>query len=260
MQLKRPIMVIISSRVDETQALSGLKELASVVGVKDDSLSVSDSLFLKRTDLPLGDWSAEVEEVAKFLNSKLGKEEVHLALNVPAAFALALGIKISSSQVPPMCIYHFQTGTYHKVIDLTDDSRKLKNIKSDIHRIEAKFHKTGAEELAIILQFASHSSEGSVKKFLETMNLVADLLEIRHTSSGNVPLGDWSVEVSEIYSVIQKLRQDNYYRRFHLFLAVPVSIAFALGLALGTYVPLTIYQYNASAGDSKELYCPVFML
>lgn len=260
MRTKLPVVVTISSRVDESQVVSALEELATIVGFEKGSINRTDSLFFKRTELPLGDWSSELDEVAEFLIPKLEKKEVHLALNVPAAFALALGIRISSSQVPPMCIYHFQTGTYYKVIDLTDNSRKLKTIRSEAKRTEAKFHNTGADELAIICQFASHSLEGSVRKFLESRNITTDLLEIRHANLGNITLDDWSVEVSEVYSAIQKIREESYYKRLHLFLAAPVSLAFALGLALGRYVPSTVYQYNPLTSDTSELYVPIFKL
>jgi len=260
LRTKLPVVVTISSRVDESQAVSALEELAAIVGFEKGAINGTDSLFFKRTELPLGDWSLEIDEVAEFLMPKLEKKEVHLALNVPTAFALALGIRISSSQIPPMCIYHFQTGTYYKVIDLTDNSRKIKAIRNEAKRTEAKFLKTGEDEVAIVCQFASHTLEGSVRKFLESRNITTDLLEIRHASSGNIALGDWSVEVSEVYSAIQKLREEGYYKRLHLFLAVPVSFAFALGLALGRYVPLTVYQYNPLASDTNELYIPIFKL
>ncbi|ODN29995.1 SAVED domain-containing protein [Fervidobacterium thailandense] len=250
-----PVLIAISSRLDEKQLLETYTDLKTKIS-ENYQVSSEEVLYIRKSDLT-DDWESELEKVSEILGKAFlnAKTVAHVALMVPAAFAFGLGVTLSRSQLPPMVIYHFQSNEYIPVIDLTDNPRKIKDISQPFEQTNVSFTKgQDTNHCAVLVQLASHSLKGSVLKYLETVGLNPSVLEISHKNAGNLQTWDWSKEVAEIYKAVQEVRKDSYIERFHIFLSSPVSIAFAFGLALGKYDKLTIYQY---VPNSPNIYTAV---
>lgn len=250
---QKPILIAISSRLSENQIQESYEELKKATGTETNEKLI----YFKNKDLTT-EWYEELIATKNFITENTSINKIpHIALLVPASFALSLGIILSQSQIPEMAIYHFQANTYSKVIDLTDNSRKIKEIKKQCKKIDYEKIDQNSENLAIIIQFASHSARASVIKYLEANDIKTNILEITHKNAGNIQISDWSEEVSEIYSVIQNYTKEHFTEKFHIFLSAPIPIAFALGLALGSYIHTKVYQYTPSE-HAFSTYIPIF--
>uniref|UniRef100_A0A7C4RXD0 SAVED domain-containing protein n=1 Tax=Fervidobacterium pennivorans TaxID=93466 RepID=A0A7C4RXD0_FERPE len=252
-----PVFVAISSKFSEKDVISSYEGFLKIVSEKYEVLP-ERVIYFKNEDLS-ENWEDELEKVTDFLNEQISKGGIlHLSLMVPATFALALGMNLSRSQIPPMVVYHYQAGRYFPVVDLIDNPRKVKDISKSMENILLDFeNEATSKECAILIQFASHSMKSSVAEFLKKNNTSCSMLEITDKSVGNLEIGDWSKEVSEVYKAIQDIRRENYIERFHFFMSAPISFAFVLGLSLGRYVPATIYQFIPS---SQEIYKDVIKI
>jgi hypothetical protein len=71
---------------------------------------------------------------------------------------------------------------------------------------------------------------------------------------GSLPLSlDWTEVVSEIYEAFNRI-YDRGYKKFHLVMSVPNTIAFALGMAVGNYWDVVVWSYFKTLKDYKPVY------
>ncbi len=178
---------------------------------------------------------------------------LHIALKTPITFSFGAGIVIGTGKLP-VALYHFENGKYHRVIDLTEDSRQIKRRRRELRHIEI-VSETGKEtDTAVIaLQVASHETRKKGEELAEKFN--GDFFYIHAPElKGGVPLSEnWTEIVAELYEEMNRV-YDRGYRKFHLIMSVPNPIAFALGMAVGNYWDIEVWSYFKELKD----YRPVF--
>lgn len=62
--------------------------------------------------------------------------------------------------------------------------------------------------------------------------------------------------VQEVYQVFLTLQKDPRVQHIHLFHSIPVPLALGLGMALGHFVPVTIYNWEVA----DEAYYPALQM
>ena len=192
------------------------------------------------------------EKIKNLLSLKgIIKDQHKVILNISAGIstlALYFGVVLGNRQAT--IIYHFQDGAYHKVIDLSENSRKIKQKKSEFKEISvdkdmecaesiSKSSGSSCDPLLIIIYLASHNPIDQGLKYKEQIKAKGHLIIKSKDNQGNLPIGDWSNIVSEIYTAID----DNKQSENHLIFSAPVPIILALGMALGYFLPIRVHHY-----------------
>ncbi len=185
-------------------------------------------------------WEKTIEEFfirLKEIESALGGREIlHIAINGPATLAFAVGSLFGSQK--PFVFYHKQGAGYAPIE--VKNVRALKERVKDYKLIDWKLD-LNSDELAIAFALAHHELEASVKEFMKEKN--PSLLVIRHKKEGNIPVEDMLETAKECASVIQDVRMEREFKAFHIFLSIPVAVAFMVGVAFGYYSGGYIYQH-----------------
>ncbi|WP_299228622.1 SAVED domain-containing protein [Sulfurihydrogenibium sp.] len=179
------------------------------------------------------------EKVSKLLTLEgVIKDHNKVILNISAGIstlALYFGVILGNRQAS--IIYHYQK-EYHKVIDLTDNPRKIKEKKSEFEKISV--NKNIQDPLMIIIYLASHNPIEKGLELKEKLGAKGELIIQSKEHQGNLEIGDWSDIVSEIYTAID----DNKQKENYMVFSAPVAIMLALGMALGYFLPIKVFHYN----------------
>ena len=178
---------------------------------------------------------------------------LHLALKTPITFSFGAGIVIGTGKLP-IAVYHFENGKYHRVIDLTEDSRQIKRRRRELRHIEIISETEKETDTAVVaLQVASHETRRKGEELAEHFN--GDFFYIHAPElKGGVPLSEnWTEIVAELYEAMNRV-YDRGYRKFHLIMSVPNPIAFALGMAVGNYWDIEVWSYFKELKDYKPVF------
>jgi len=275
----------IEKKIKQKKPFFSLKGLKQIFNINLEDLFISYDNWLS----PLkesqifedNEWIHQVknfEEKLKNLYSKISKKSriLHLGFSIPASLAMALGIKLGAKK--PVVLYHYQADEYMPVIDLSDKNklRKIKyirkNIKQHLKNVEVEYTSDfkNTKNVAVSIWLASHSPYGDVKNYLKANNKNWDMIKIESKDfQGDIPLpGDfeyadkdyWTRYISEIYSVLNVIKNKHQIQNYHFFLSVPLPIAFALGMAIGHFWDGYIYNFSQISSNLKEKYYPVFYM
>ncbi|GEM_PF-6915612 len=242
--------------------------LPNILGVKLSDTTLYLSSFIEND---LDKWDTllgEFVEKVKIIYSLPYHINLHL-LGTLSAFAFGMGVILGAKR--SFAIYHFQDSKFIKLFDFIGNSaRSLKsktkplNILNDgqtleFKYIECKIEKVeGSSEVAVIIHFASHNpgkdSEEFVEDFLKSSSAKISLKE----RLGNIPIDNieiWICIVSELYSLIDMLPDilNKRLSKFHFIFSVPVPVAFGLGMALGDYKNIAVYNFD-KISDEKGSY------
>ncbi|TCK06214.1 SAVED domain-containing protein [Phorcysia thermohydrogeniphila] len=191
------------------------------------------------------------EKVLK-LKEFLPDLSLHVALKAPITFSLGAGAVIGTGKVP-VAVYHFENGSYHRVIDLRKDSRRIKRRKRKLSFIEVEEEVRGSDTAVIALQVASHETRSKGEELSQKFN--ADFFYVNAPElKGSLPLDlDWAEVVAEIYEAFNRIYAKGH-KKFHLVMSVPNPIAFALGMAVGNYWDVTVWSYFKPLKDYRPVY------
>jgi hypothetical protein len=244
-----------------------LKKISEVANVKLDALL--ETFDLEREDLylllpevlPPGNWKGHVhsfnEKIKKLkrIFSSCGKTPIlHVGLDCPSSLAIGLGAVIGES---PLVVYHYIRGreSYIPVVNLYENSRKIKERKQEFKLIShtAKLaQQNDYSDVFIAVQLASHEIRGKAENRANSTGSAFYYIESKQ--KGNIDLQKTANElVSEIYSCINQIYENYHSAQFHLIMSVPVVIAFSLGIAVGTYWNINVYNYFANKGDYSKI-------
>ncbi len=178
---------------------------------------------------------------------------LHVALKTPITFSFGAGIVVGTGKLP-IALYHFESGKYYRVIDLTEDSRQIKRRRRELRYVEI-VSETGKEtDTAVLaLQVASHETRRKGEELAERFN--GDFFYIHAPElKGGVPLSEnWTEIVAELYEAMNRV-YDRGYRKFYLIMSVPNPIAFALGMAVGNYWDIEVWSYFKELKDYKPVF------
>ena len=151
-----------------------------------------------------------------------------------------------------------------KALELVEEGRGREGFKllkeiiteTEYLHIRVTFPPRLTQDTAIVLDMASHSPIGEATAYLSKMIPDAQIVDVSNTYGGNLKEKDWAGVVQELYSVFNRILSRSEASRLHLFHAMPVAMAFGLGMALGNFVPVTVYNLERL----DEVYYPVIKL
>lgn len=268
-----PIVVIVGKDDDEFYKMMGeVWATTASAGCSEDVVSGQWKLdredYVIRRDSILPRQSRPWKDLVRQFASKIarlgrrlpGRHVFHIFLNCPSALAIGLGARMGS--LAEVVCYHYQPGVrYVPVIDFSrargGNPQPVRAVKRRITQpyqfICVEQVGTLTQEVFVSLRLSGHDPKGAV-------NLIAPQhaarIRIRNTYD-NVLSTDahWLRVEQEVVTVLTELLGGGI-RRLHLFLSVPVVLAFAIGMALGIHSPITVYHWF---GDKQE-YRPVLEL
>jgi len=227
-----------------------IKTLVKVFGLSADAFSLE-----LPAHLPPSNWRRFVNEFSQKvenLKKVVANPFLHVGLRTPASLAFGMGASLGTGKIP-VAVYHYENGRYFRVADLSTNSRKIKLRRKHLKLI-------GVEELTgissgqavIAIQIASHETFKRAKLFAE--NIKADYFYISAKNyKGAIPLDvDWTEVVSEVYSILNSI-YDKGYEKMHIVMSVPVAIAFLLGMAVGNYWHVIVYNYFRDSGGYEPV-------
>lgn len=245
MKDKKDVPFYFSVRSDRDSALSEFRnfcnDVSSFLDLKFNG-NMLDKVFERSTwlfwesELSSQDFVIAADEIIDLLTEEtFGKDTVlHIAIKGPSALAFIVGLKLKPYR--ELVFYHYNSGKYSPVLDLRENPRMI------VERIRYEsFEKIQFEtyddsligcqdsEVAVLIDMAGQNAIDEVRMFLRENGICAKLLHITHKDSGNIPVGDWSKEVREIKTLLDRVGKKVIY---HIFLSCPVPLAFGLGLSM----------------------------
>lgn len=233
--------------------------------VERDDLVVRRESDLPRRSQPWMELTRRFERKVSRLSAKLQARTVfHLFLNCPSALAVGLGALLGSRY--EVVLHHLQRGVgpspYVPVIDFSRarDSgptgvqavKKRAMLPYEFIAMEQPEGLTA--EVFVSLHLAGHDPKGDVEVLVAEKGMAA--VHIRNTYGSVLSTdADWLRVVQEVVTELLGLVGSGV-QRVHLCLSSPVVLAFAIGMALGTQSPITVYNWFAAV----QKYHPVLDL
>jgi len=220
-----------------------------------DDLSIYRENFIQNN---IDEWECLIDEfyykISKAYNCNL-TVRFHFICSL-SAFAFSMGVIIGAKK--QLSIYHFQDGKYFEVINFTETSlRKLKQIKQNFEYISYGYESSfDSDELMVCIYAASHNPIGDAKKFInETLHCNLLTINIKDFQ-GNISIDNsnlWVEITREIYSCINSVNNKQHVSTYHFIFSAPVPLSFALGMAIGDYKRLVVYNFDKSDLSYKKV-------
>ena len=221
-------------------------------------LSEKELIFPLPSPLPYSErWTNYFKQLKEHIESLKKKLYIPFSLHLvffktPSAFSFGAGIVIGAGKLP-LALYHYESGNYYKVIDLTKTSRKIKERKKEPKLVEVKSFSEGRETAVVALQAASHEIEGKGREISEILNSDYYYVSLSQVK-GNIPLEiDWAEVVAEFYEVMNQIYSKGY-KKIHLIMSVPNPIACGLGMAIGNYWDIEVWSFFREIQDYKPVF------
>lgn len=272
---EKPVPVFVGTRIDFETAVSELSKLNETVKQMSEN-TIEPDLFEKlagRSLLLYEEGEIEIQSfvqfataVAEFLkfrdvSPELGSELIpHIAFKGPVALAFIVGLKLKP--YTKIALYHYENNSYHLVLDLRSDPRKLfyaPNLSEialtfEISRNHVNETQLGATHVAVVVELSGRSIVEDVRGYLERMKVNAQILHIRPKTAGSIPVRDWTNETAAISKVLSSAGSNG--ATYHFFLSCPIPLAFGLGLCFKEDTQkICVYQYTF--GDYHLVYSNV---
>lgn len=260
------IPFVISTR-DKDQTISNIVSISKLI--RKDTLRylkiygiTTDDIILITKDLPTDKevWFNYLKElgdkIKHIYNSITNKKPIIHISNSIASFGILAGAMLGIKQ--NFIIYHFQGGSYYPVFRLLEESsRDIKQIKNTFSLIEIEDTiKDKTPKATLIIYLASHNPVADVVNFTKNQEFIY-IKDKKY--QGKIPIEEnWSQYVSEIYSFINLMKEKHFVSKFDLFLSMPSSMALALGMTIGHFMDIDVYNYDSQngyylVGNTKDL-------
>lgn len=206
----------------------------------------------------------EFTEKIKKLYLSVDKQITLHIVNGIATFGFLAGCILGSKH--PFVLYHFVSSEnkYVPVVNLTGANiRNNKKIKHDILEnskfIDIQLNLEKPTPVAnLIIYTASHNPLADVINFSKNDKYIY----IKDKQfQGKIPTDmDWAEYISEIYSAMNVLKERYLISKFNLFISIPSAMAMGLGMAVGHFMDIDVYNYYKDLeqkyvliGNPKEL-------
>ena len=204
-------------------------------------------------------WLALVEKFGERLvrlgSSLSGQTVLHPFLNCPTALALGLGAvagtryEIILHQLP-------QGGGSYQVVTSTLHSRQQRGTGVEIVRQDApepfQYVRVETEpqppqsRLFVALHLGGYPLCAGIAQLAAAEG--AAFACVTNTYQGQLkPEDDWLLLVREVKTLVARWLREPAVERIELFLGGPVALFFLVGMALGTFLPLTVHQWFPDA-------------
>ncbi|MEN3042717.1 MAG: SAVED domain-containing protein [Fervidobacterium sp.] len=217
---------------------------------------LGERLLYQKNYIKPGEFVREIISANTLLHKILARNWIpHIAIDGPASFAFGLGVCFGIHN--PVVVYQFQSGNYYYcTLDLSDNPRKIRSQKVSIDNLTKIYFREIAEldkgeDIIFVIHLSTMDPTPDVINFARESKISSKGILISHKSAGNIDIGNWLDEVTEIYSVIDYVRTKFRFKKAHFFLNMPVSIAFGIGMALGHFIQGVVYSYNADDPEAK---------
>jgi hypothetical protein len=267
----KPIPVCFVTGRTAEEAQQGFEKLKNATGFtpwdKIEGFSTRSNCLMpwEKNRLPpdMNQWKRYIAEalqnVRNFVYAVQGTKVYHIAVHGPASLAIGLGAAFGTKY--PLIFYHFQKDKYEPVLDLTQDPRLVKESLSPDYQpyyFETVHPDKYTPDIVVVLGSASHDDRAFVgaRQYLEEQGKVWSIVEVHNTYGGNLKEKDWVPAVRELFSVFQNLSKQEGAKSFHVFYSMPVPLGFGLGMALGPFPDITLYNFETE----QKTYFPVLKL
>lgn len=210
------------------------------------------------------EWKQAIYEgcdIVARLGSKVEDAKIyHFFMRVPICFAMGLGAALGTKQ--EVIVYHHQKNesplAYSPVLDLSVRPSQESGPHAVRLRIEGEFRYISTEgterparKMYAALDFVPTAPAGVSD--LARKNR-ASFVQISSTHNGHIPLdADWLRIAQEINTVLLGLLAEGCHE-LHLFPAVPVPLAFAIGMGLDTRCPVVVHQWYSPEVGHNEVF------
>ena len=273
--------------INEVTSTAEKQNKLKIETVEDEyNLEDEDWRFHRSEPLPPDskEWKKTLRKVTRRFESLSqrvpGEKVYHFFLNCPATFALGLGALIGPRET--YVAYHYQPGkgdqVYFPQIDFSGSQPReggTHYIKTEVEeyryinleldqenqggqeKLEGKgdeknqYEENRSEDLYVAINLSGHSPVSDTKKLAQEKGALVAVLSSGF--GGTIPLEeDWVQIVREINSRIEELLETEGPVRLHLFLSMPIVLAFALGASFGPFQPITVWHwYRDQKGYQK---------
>ncbi len=232
--------------IKKTKAQYSLDKLLKIFSLEKEDFYVETSNVAPQEEVWMSLLNRVKDKLQKIYSSlNHPKITLHIATSIAS---LSVGIGVILGIKRSYVIYHFQNEEYFPVLhlDTPQSLRSLKQTTKDIleHQefINIDMHIENSESINLILHLASHNPVADVVSFTKNQSYVY-ISDKR--SQGNLPLDEelWRGYLSEVYSLINILKARYLIKRFDLFISCPSAMALALGMIVGNYFDINVYNY-----------------
>lgn len=262
-----PLLVIAGKADDEYRAM--VKDVVAVVAKRGFDEAVFRRDFgIERDDWVIrserqlstdpGEWQELVGRVAlrvKHLESQItGRKVFHVFLNCPVALAMGVGAALGIKH--EVVIYHFQkeggTSPYTPLVDFYAlNVAGLGGVSLVKDRVNGRYsfiRLEQPEELTPDLYVSVHLAPTDPKESIKALAAERDAaaVHIRKIRAGTLNLdADWLRVSREVATALRSLLDRSDVTRLHVGLSCPVAVSFAVGMALGVQVPVTVFHWQS---------------
>jgi hypothetical protein len=193
-----------------------------------------------------------------------GRRILHVFLNCP--IALALGMGAATRRTHELLVYHLHWGTegvaYRHVVDFTRSAATADSappLRGQVARpyayIEVEEPEALTPETYVSFHLADHDPRSHLQALADQRRCAA--VHIRNTCGDVLPPDvDWTLAAHEVAAVVRTLAARPGVKRLHLGISCPVSLAFTIGMGLGTPSAITVYSWF----KEEQVYHPVLAL
>jgi len=266
-----PIVVTVGKPLDQAQEalvsaqqaitkLTGFrafKQLEETFNVRYQHLMPHESRRLQPNPEQWRDFIEDAQRsIHRFSDALPGEKLYHVFIFGPASLALGLGVAFGTKH--PAVVYQKVNDQYQPVVNLMEDVRRIKKIikEEEYKYIQISYPRSLAADTAVVLDMASHTAVSDVSRYLKEKGTDMEIVHVSSTYAGDLAEDDWSRPVEELYSLFHELQSKGGAARYHLFHTMPVTMAFTLGMALGNFLPITVYNWETP----EATYYPVLKL
>lgn len=267
-----PIVIIIGKSEEEynsmiSDVLFTMDEYGFSEGSFKEDFDVSRDNWLIRKENGLSENEHEWEELVFSFKNKInrlseklkGRKVFHIFFNGPSVLAMGMGASIGTKH--EIVLHHHQTGVektpYLPLIDFysksdsnLEGSQELKSIIEGPNQyIQIQEQKLGFSSAMVSICIGSRDPAGNIEKISELRQNPVSLIHLRN-KLGNLPINaNWIRVTQEVANYILKLSSNKNTENIELYMNVPAIIAFALGMAVGTQSPISLFNWFS---DSKD--------
>jgi hypothetical protein len=194
------------------------------------------------------------------LHSRLsGKKLCHFFLRCPNAYAIGFGAALGTKY--DLICHHYQPGAgdseYYPLIELTqrtapnEGAHILKSKVKDFDCIITKGTAEASGKVYVAIGLAGHHPT-TVEDMANADS--ASFVDMTSRFTGTIPIdADWLLIAREINTVLLSLLERKGVDEIHLFPALPVCLAFAVGMGLDNRSPVRVHWWNAAHSKYVEV-------
>ncbi len=199
-----------------------------------------------------------------------GRRVLHVFVNGPASLAAGFGASIGTMH--EIVAHQWFPGTvdapYHPVVDfyaLSQTNPKGMHFLEDAVTGEFRYvigegEPSNAKELYVSVYAARDDPRADVNRLAEDATTAGHPAGVFHVVQqvhrSLETTDDWILCTREILTLLYQQISKNQPKRVHLFLSAPVILAFALGMGIEHFMPVTVYNW----WGKEQKYYPVLPL